>query len=157
MRTTLMLLPLVAAAVLYAEDTTAQQLKVREMIQTVQNAPEGERFQKMNEFKQMIRSMNAEKRFEAISQMREATQAAEQTKKQERTQTRTRVRTKEGEGEMTRTQTRKQMQNLQNQQSQQQMQQRNQRNNQQQLGRAITSQPGTMPKGPGNGKYGNRH
>jgi len=155
MRKILLLLPFVAAALLYAEEASQQQLKIREMIQAVQNAPEGERYRKMNEFKQMIRSMNAQKRSEAIAQMQEAMASGTGDQTQERTRTRTQVRTETGEGEMTQTQARKQMQNLQNQQTQQQMQQRGQMNNQQQINRATSPITGTVPQGPG-GKNGNR-
>ena len=153
MRTILPLLPFLAAVLLYAEDTS-QQLQIREMIQAVQSAPEGERYRKMNEFKQMIRSMNAQKRSEAIAQMQEAMASGDVAQKKEQTQTRTRK--EEGDGEMIRTQSQKQIRDLQKQQSQQQMQQHSQMSNQQQINRALNpTAPGTAPQGPG-GKYGNR-
>lgn len=156
MRRSLMLLPLVAAGLLYAEDASQQQLKIREMIRAVQEAPQGERYRRMNEFKQMIRSMNTEKRTEAIAQMKKAMQDKTETQTQSKAQTRTQTRTEEGEGDMIRTRQRQQMQ------TQQQMQQRNRMNSQQQLNRVtnpaprITPQvPPTTPGGPG-GKSGNR-
>ncbi len=159
MRRIVTLLPLLAAALLYAEETAPQQLKVREMIQAVQNAPEGERYQKMNAFKQMIRSMNAEKRSAAIAQMQKAMESGKgkRSPAQSKAQTRTEDHREEGDGTMTRTRERKQMQNLQQQQTQQQMQQRNQMSNQQQINRVIAPQTGTGPLGPGSGQPGNRH
>ena len=45
---------------LYAE-TNTERLNIKEMIKEIQNAPEAERFAKMNRFKQYLRTMNSKK------------------------------------------------------------------------------------------------
>jgi hypothetical protein len=136
----LLWLPLLAAAVLYAQES-APQPDVRAMIEAVQNAPEGERYQKMNEFKKLIRSMNEAKRNEAISQMQKAMENGGVRSGE----TDTRTRTDTPEGEMTRTREQNRLQNLQ-----QQQQQRNQMNLQQQINRPVQQSP-AGPQMQGNG------
>lgn len=67
MRKSILLLYALLCGVLSAENIS--QLKVQQMIKEIQSAPESERFEKMNQFKTILRSMNKENRDHAISEL----------------------------------------------------------------------------------------
>jgi len=141
---------LLSLSLLYAAEAVTPQQQIRQMIQEVQNAPEGERYKAMNRFKEMVRTMNQEDRQSAIEELK-ASMNAEAKESKAGQQTRTQAET--GEGEQTRTREKEQVRNMQNQQ----MQQRSQMQKEQQLNRQLNpdmGQPKTAPKGPrgqGNG------
>ncbi len=148
----LTLIAALAATMLMAEDVTPLQTQVKEMIQAIQAAPEGERYQKMNEFKMLVKSMNQEQRQEAIGQLQAAMPGSgDMLQTQTRTQDRTQAQDGTGEGDMTKTQTRDQerLHEMQDTQMQQQMQQRQQMKTQQVIQGGTT---GMGSKNPQHGK-----
>ena len=73
---------------LYAE-TNTERLSIKEMIKEIQNAPEAERFAKMNRFKQYLRTMNSKNRKKAILALQKSlkTKIKESEKKESLDQT----------------------------------------------------------------------
>ncbi len=133
---------------LLAEEATQEQLQIRAMIQEIKEAPEGERYMKMNAFKKQLRQMNAQNRQEALQELQTQLATKEQTQTQTQQRTQLRVNEDEGEGEMirTRTQTRTQQQL---QEAQQQLQMQNQIQNQNRIQKMDPGALGTTvgPKG----------
>ncbi len=130
---TLTLVALMTQAI--AQEQTQEQLKIKAMIQEIKLAGEGERYQKMNAFKEQLRTMNAATRQDAIANLQETLATVEPLQTQTRTQTRTNEGTGEGEQVHTRTQTRTQSQTelMQMQQTQQQIQTQTQMQSQKQM------------------------
>jgi len=145
MKLSITTLTLIAAMTqVLAAEPTQEQLKIKAMIQEIKVAGEGERYQKMNAFKEQLRTMNAQTRQDAISELQESLATGDQLQTRTRTQTRTNEGTGEGEQVRTRTQTRNEM--MQMQQTQQQIQTQTQMQNQKQMKTMNkTFNPNTSP------------
>ena len=118
-----------------AAEPTLEQLKIKAMIQEIKLAGEGERYQKMNAFKEQLRTMNAQTRQDAISDLQGSLATGDQLQTRTRTQTRINEGAGEGEQVRTRTQTRSESHSemIQMQHTQQQIQTQTQMQNQKQM------------------------
>ena len=149
MKLSITTLTLVAAMTqVLAAEPSQEQLKIKAMIQEIKLSGEGERYQKMNAFKEQLRTMNAQTRQDAISDLQDSLATGDQLQTRTRTQTRTNEGTGEGTQTQTRTQTRNESHNemMQMQQTQQQIQTQTQMQNQKQMKTMNkTFNPNTSP------------